>query len=215
MNKAVIGIFPDNVSAARAINDLKAYGFGGETISEVLREDVLPGAHLPGRQMSPAMEILKGLVIGAVAGAIIGAVAYYVLSMTLAWPASYGLTSPLLAAVVTMAIVGAICGLLEGLAAMAPMAAARRDLLRHGRGDALVAVSTDEAHAPAAGDLLRAAGAIELRRGACSVMDEFRTVENVQPETYGRAEVVNREPVEAPMASGEVAGTTPEGGAIG
>jgi hypothetical protein len=98
---------------------------------------------------------------------------------------------------------------------LAPLAAARGELMRLGRGDAIVAVSTDEGHATAADDLLHHAGATDVRRGACSAIEEFRTVENVRPETYGETTVVTREPVEAPMASGEVSGSRLDGGAIG
>ena len=214
MNKAVVGNFADNISASRAINDLKAFGFGGETINQVLREDLTPGEVLPGPRIMPAMEILKGLVIGAVAGGILGALADSFLGMSLTWP-SFGFSSPLYSAIFTMAAVGAICGILEGLAAVGPLAAARRSMMMRRRGDAVVTVHTDETHAVRAADILRAAGAMDVRRGASSVADEFRTVESVQPETYGTTPVVQRDPVELPLATGDVMDTPSGGGTIG
>jgi hypothetical protein len=213
MNKAVVGVFADNISASRAINDLKAYGFGGETINQVLREDLARGERLHGPRIMPAMEILKGLVIGAIAGGILGAIADWFLGMRLTWP-SFGFASPLYSAIFTMAAIGAICGILEGLAAVGPLVAARRTLLLRHRGDAVVTVHTDETHAVRAGDILRAAGAVDVRRGASSVADEFRTVESVQPETYGTTPVVQREPVELPLATGDIM-DSPSGGTVG
>lgn len=214
MNKAVVGVFADNVSASRAINDLKAYGFGGETISQVLREDLVRGERLPGPRIMPAMEILKGLVIGALAGAVLGALADWFLGMSLTWP-SFGFSSRLLSAIFTMAAVGAVCGILEGLAAVGPLVTARRAMLLRHRGDAMVAVHTDETHAVRASDIMRAAGAVDVRRGAGSIADEFRTTEAVQPETYGTVPVVQRESVEAPAVSGDVMEAPSGGGAVG
>ncbi|HVA24804.1 MAG TPA: hypothetical protein VMW62_10450 [Chloroflexota bacterium] len=214
MNKAVVGVFADNISASRAINDLKAFGFGGETINQVLREDLTRGQRLPGPRIVPAMEVLKGLIVGIVAGAIFGAIAAWFLGMALTWP-SFGFASPPYSAILTFAAVGAICGMLEGLAAVGPLAAARRALLMRHRGDAVVTVHTDETHAVRAADILRAAGASDVRRGASSVAEEFRTVESVQPEMYGTTNVIQREPVDAPAATGEVMGTPPGGGNLG
>ena len=214
MNKAVVGVFADNISASRAINDLKAYGFGGETITQVLRDDLTHGQRLPGPRILPGMEIVKGLIIGAIAGGILGAVADLLLGMSLTWP-SFGVSSPLYSAIFAMAAIGAVCGILEGLAAVGPLVAARRALTLRHRGDALVTVHTDETHATRAGDILRTAGATDVRRGASSVTDEFRTVEAVRPETYGTTPVVQRESVEAPSASGEVIETSSTGGTIG
>jgi hypothetical protein len=211
MNKAVIGVFGDHLSASRAINDLKAYGFGGETITQVLREDLLRGERLPGPRIMPAMEILKGLVIGIVAGGILGALAYYLLDVTVGMSA-YGLSSPLYAAVALGLVIGGICGLLEGLAAMGPLMRACRALDTRRRGDAVVTVHTDETHSNKAADILRSAGAIDVRRGASSIADEFRTSEAVQPEVYGTTPVVQREPVTAP---GEAIDATTTGGAVG
>ncbi|MBV8085783.1 MAG: hypothetical protein JO247_13320 [Chloroflexi bacterium] len=217
VNKAIVGVFPDKTSAARAINDLKAYGFGGETMHQTLRMDMLPGTDYPGRHLMPGMEVLKGLVIGAIVGGVLGGVANYFLNMVVSWPTTYGSYGPLLTAVITMAIVGAVCGLLEGCAAAGPLSKARRHLQMHTRGDAIVSVSTDEAHAASADEIMRGAGAVDVRRGAGSVDDEFRTVEHVQPETYGTTQVVTREPVEAPSSevTSAPATTTPDGGAIG
>jgi len=223
MNKAVIGVFGDNVSASRAINDLKAYGFGGETISQVLREDLTRGESLPGPRILPAMEIIKGLIIGAIAGGILGAIADWFLGMSLTWP-SFGFTNPLLSAIFTGAAIGAIAGILEGLAAIGPLVGARRALTMRHRGDAVVTVHTDETHSNRAADILRAAGASDVRRGASSVTDEFRTVEAVQPETYGSTPVVEREVVSAPVAGrdegrastvGSEGREPPTGGTIG
>jgi len=118
---------------------------------------------------------------------------------------------------IAMAIVGGIAGILEGIAAAGALASARRALMLHQRGDAVVTVHTDEAHAPKAMDLLKSAGATDVRRGASSVSDEFRTGEEVQPETYGTAPVVQREPVEAPTGAVTTTTTTVEndGGTIG
>lgn len=207
MNKAVIGIFPDNMSASRAINDLKAYGFRGESIGQVLREDLMRGQRLPGPRIMPAMELLKGLVIGAISGAIMGGIADWFLGMRLTWP-YFGSAQPLMAAVITFAAVGAIAAILESLAAAGPLASARRALLQRQRGDAVVTVHTDETHAAKASDILRAAGAWDVRRGASSVSDEFRTTESVMPETYGSTTVVQREPVTSPVGS-EAAGSGP------
>jgi len=215
MNKAVVGVFADHIAASRAINDLKAYGFSGETISQVLREDLVRGEKLPGPRIMPAMEILKGLVIGAIAGAIMGGIADWLLGMSLTWP-SFGFANPLYSAIFTLAIVGAICGFIEGLAAVGPLARARRVLMMRHRGDAVVTVHTDETHAVRAADLLRAAGAYDVRRGASSVADEFRTTEAVQPETYGTMPLVQREPVETPLVNGEPAdASSNHGAAIG
>jgi hypothetical protein len=211
MNKAVVGVFADNVSASRAINDLKAYGFGGETINQVLREDLTRGERLPGPRILPAMEILKGLIIGALAGAVLGAIADWFLGMRLTWP-SFGFGSPLLSAIFTMAAIGAVCGILEGLAAIPALVGARRTMLLRHRGDATVTVHTDETHALRASDIMRAAGAIDVRRGAGSVSEEFRTTEDVRPEAYGTTPVVQREGVEAPEATGEVLEAPPTGG---
>lgn len=216
MNKAVIGVFPDNMSASRAINDLKAFGFQGENISQILREDLTRGQRLPGPRILPAMEMIKGLVIGAIFGAIMGAIADWFLGMSLTWP-SFGFTSPLISAVFTFAVVGAIVGILEGIAALGPLASARRTLMTRHRGDASVTVHTDETHANKAADILTAAGAWDVRRGAGSSADEFRTAESVQPEAYGAAvPVVTRDEVSAPAATGEVVEKErTNGGAIG
>jgi len=214
MNKAVIGVFPDNMSASRSINDLKAYGFGGENIGQMLRDDLARGERLDGPRILPAMEVLKGLVVGLVAGGIVGAVAAWYFGMRLTWP-TFGLTDPLLVGIFTLAIAGAIGGILEGLFATAPLAAARRALMLRHRGDAVVTVDTDETHAARAADIMRAAGGRDIRRGASSVMDEFRTTEAVQPEIFGSTPVVQRESVEAPAASGEVVESQADGGAIG
>lgn len=218
MNKAVIGTFSDSTSASRAINDLKAYGFGGETVSQVLREELMPGQRLPGPRVMPGMEVVKGLVVGAIIGAILGAIAYWVLKMTLTWPLGYGLTNPLLTTIVSLGIVGAVCGLIEGCIAAAALAAARHHLMMRRRADAMVTVYTDDAHTASAERILREAGAWDVRRGASSVSDEFRTVESVQPETYGERTVVTREPVVSPAGTRDEAGTTtsaPDGGAVG
>jgi hypothetical protein len=216
LHKAVIGVFGDNVSASRAINDLKAFGFGGESINQMLREDLTRGERLPGPRIVPAMEILKGLVIGALAGALVGALANWFLGMSLTWP-SFGFTNSLYSAIFTGAVIGAIAGILEGLAALGPLVAARRALTMRHRGDAAVTVHTDETHANRAADILRSAGASDVRRGASSLPDEFRTVESVQPETYGTTPVVQREVVSAPAAaSGEVdVMDKPAGGTVG
>jgi len=212
MNKAVIGAFADSVSASRAVNDLKASGFGGESISEVLREDIGRGQRLPGPRVFPGLEPLKGLITGAIVGGILGCLANWVWGISLTWP-SLSLTDPLLSTVTTFGVVGGVAGLLEGCAAAGPLTRARRWLrLRH-RGDALVTVHTDETHATRAADILRAAGAMEVRRGASSVSDEFRTGETVQPETYGTTPIVQREPVGAPEGSQVDAETT--GGTVG
>jgi len=108
-----------------------------------------------------------------------------------------------------------MCGTLESLAAVGPLAAARHAMMMRHRGDAVVTVHTDETHAAKAGDILRAAGATDVRRGASSVADEFRTMESVQPETYGTTPVVQREPIEMPTAHGEVMDTPSAGDTIG
>ncbi|HEU0169698.1 MAG TPA: hypothetical protein VFS62_18135 [Chloroflexota bacterium] len=202
MNKAVVGTFPDSVSASRAINDLKASGFPGETINHVVREDMARDRRLPGPNLMPGMELLKGLIVGAVVGAIIGGVAWF-FGFTAAWPAMLAATSALYSTVILMAIAGAICGLIEGCFAAAPLARARRALMMRSRADAMVSVHTDEAHISQAGDIMSKAGAWDVRRGAGSVMDEYRTVDTVQPETYGTTQLVTREEVSAPAAEGE------------
>jgi hypothetical protein len=209
MNKAVIGVFADNVSASRAINDLKANGFGGEHVGQLLREDLPRGHRLPGPDIAPAMEFVKGLISGAIVGAILGAAGYYFGGMSLTWP-MLGFTSPLLTCIVTLAIVGAVAGIVEGLLAMGPLTRARRALAMRYQGDSLVTVHTDETHAGRAADILRSAGALDVRRGASSVMDEFRTDESVQPEAYASAPVVQREPVVVTPADQPV--DTPTGG---
>lgn len=215
MNKAIIGVFADNVAASRAINDLKAYGFGGESISQVLREDLRYGERLKEPQLMPGMEILKGIVSGAIVGAILGGLAYYLFGLSFTLP-SLGLTNPLYAVIIAMAIVGAIAGLIEGLLAMGPLARASRALSLRRRGDSIVTVHTDETHASRAADILHAAGALDVRRGASSVADEFRTGESVRPETYATTPMVQREPVEAPEGSRETMETPAgDGGAIG
>ncbi|HLG71227.1 MAG TPA: hypothetical protein VK009_12445 [Chloroflexota bacterium] len=215
MNKAVIGVFADNVSASRAINDLKANGFGGEHIGQILREDLPRGHRLPGPSIAPGMEIIKGLVSGAIVGAILGAAGYYFGGMSVTLP-SFGLSSPLLTCIVVMAIVGAVAGIIEGLLAMGPLVRASRALGMRYHGDSMVTCYTDETHAARASDILRAAGAIDVRRGASSVMDEFRTEETVQPEAYASTPpVVQREAVVAapdhPVADTPTSG----GGTIG
>jgi hypothetical protein len=205
VNKAVTGVFADSVSASRAINDLKAAGFGGETISQVLREDLPRGQRMHGPRIMPALEPLKGLIIGAIVGGILGGLANWIWGIALTWP-SLGLADPLLATVVTLAVVGALAGLIEGLFAMGPLARARGALMLRHRGDALVSVHTDESHAGRAAEIMRAAGAFEVRRGASSVPDEFRTAETVAPETYGEAPVIQREPVGSPQAEVETRG---------
>ena len=215
MNKAVIGTFGDNVSASRAVNDLKAFGFGGETIHQVLREDLPRGQRLSGPRITPAMEPLKGLVIGVIAGAILGVIGYLLLGMNYTWP-SLGLTDPLFSAIFTGAVGCAVTGLLVGLAAVGPLAAAERALTMRHRGDAVVTVHTDETHVNRASDILHSAGALDVRRGASSVADEFRTVESVQPESYGATPVIQREVVAAPTTTNEVMDTpTGAGGTIG
>ncbi len=185
MNKAVIGVFPDSTAALWAIDNLKAHGLGGENVIELMREDMPPAARLPEPGVAPAVELFKGLMIGLIVGGILGAIANQGVGLTLTWP---GITfgTPLLDAVVSFAIVGAIAGLLEGLAAAAALGGARRALGLRRRGDAILAVSTDEAHAGEAAELLRADGAWDVRRGARSVPDEFRTVQTVEPEPYGQ-----------------------------
>ncbi|MBV8084040.1 MAG: hypothetical protein JO247_04410 [Chloroflexi bacterium] len=213
MNKAVVGTFPDSVSASRAINDLKASGFPGETISHVMREDMARGRRLPGPNLMPGMELLKGLIVGLIVGGIIGGVAWF-FGFTAAWPSMFSATSALYSTVILIAIAGAICGLIEGCFAAAPLARARRALVIRSRGDALVAVHTDEAHATQAGDIMSKAGAWDVRRGAGSVMDEYRTVETVQPETYGTTQLVTREEVSAPGPVDEpVSPNRPDNGA--
>jgi len=215
MNKAVIGTFPDSVSASRAINDLKASGFPGETISHVMREDMARGRRLPGPNLMPGMELLKGLIVGLIVGGIIGGVAWF-FGFTAAWPSMFTATSALYSTVVLMAIGGAICGLIEGCFAAAPLARARRALMMRHRGDAVVAVHTDEAHVTQAGDIMSKAGAWDVRRGAGSVMDEYRTAETIQPEAYGTTQVVTREDVSAPETAGEpMAANRPDGAALG
>jgi hypothetical protein len=214
MNKAITGAFPDSVSGARAINDLKASGFAGESISQVVREDAVRGQR-KGPRIFAGLEPLKGLISGAIAGGILGGIASYLFGKSMTWP-SMDLTDPLLATVITFAVVGAICGVLEGLAALGPLARARRALMLSSRGDVIVTVHTDETHSGRAGDIMRAAGAMDVRRGASSVADEFRTAEAVQPEMYGTGPVVRREPVETPAGESETAGTPPStGGTIG
>jgi len=188
MNKAVIGTFSDSVAASRAINDLKASGFPGETISHVMREDVARGRRLPGPKLMPGMEPLKGLVVGAIVGAIIGGVAWF-FGLSLTWPTVFSAAPPLVTAIILVACAGAICGLIEGCFAAAPLARARRALDMRHRGDATVAVHTDEGHINQAGDIMTKAGAWDVRRGAGSIMDEYRTVETVQPEAYGATRV--------------------------
>jgi|SRR5579862_5502265 len=218
MNKAVIGVFRDSAAANRAINDLKANGFAGEGMHHVLRDDLRRGQKLAGPRLLPVLELLKGIIIGAIAGAIIGAVAYMFLNMSLAWSAwlwpRFGLSQPFMDAVWSFGIVGAIAGLLEGVAAAGPVASAKYALDVRNRADASLTVHTDEVHADRAAEIMRADGAVEVRRGASSMADEFRTIETVQPESYGTTPVVQREPVGAP-SSGVEAGSSPEGGAIG
>jgi hypothetical protein len=218
MDKAVIGVFADNSSASRAMNDLKANGFGGENLHQTLRDDVIRGEHLPGHRVLPGMEILKGIVFGAIAGAILGAIAYKLLGMSMTWPytlPSVGFSQAAEWSVVSMAVVGAVCGLVEGLLAMGPMARASHALGMHRRGDAMIAVHTDETHSGRAVEIMRAAGAWDVRRGASSVPGEFQTLQTVEPETYGRPVTVQREAVEAPAGTTEpVIGET-DGGAVG
>lgn len=52
----------------------------------------------------------------------------------------------------------------------------------------MVLVCTDETHAVQAMELLRAAGAREVRRGATSVPGEYRVAEGVRPEACGTTE---------------------------
>lgn len=220
MDKAVIGVFTDNAGASRAVNDLKASGFGGENVHQILRDDFMRDERLPGPRVMPGMEIIKGIIFGAIAGAILGVVAYKLLGMAMSWPytlPSLGVSQTAEWAVVSMAVVGAVAGLIEGLLAMGPLAAADHALRMHRRGDAIVAVHTDETHSARASDILRAAGARDVRRGASSVPGEFQTLQTVQPETYGRPTMVQREPVGAPVgeAESEVAETPADGGAIG
>src|SRR6185312_5925565 len=85
-------------------------------------------------------------------------------------------------------VAGAVVGVLNGLAAAGSLEPARRALLMHRSEDAMVLVSTDETHAGQAIDLLRAAGARDVRRGATSVPGEYRMAEGVRPEAYGTTE---------------------------
>jgi len=199
MNKSVIATFTDPQAGQRAINDLKANGFAGENITHAIRENLPPEAP-QGPQPLPVMEVAKDVAIGAVAGAILGALADWVAGMSLTWP-SYSFNHHLPAAVLTLAVAGAIVGLLNGLAAVGSLEPARRALLMHRSEDALVLVSTDETHASQAMDLLRAAGARDVRRGAASVPGEYRMAEGVRPEAYGTTE---------PGSAGEVRPVTRE-----
>lgn len=220
MDKAVIGVFADNAGASRALNDLKANGFGGENVHQMLRDDLMRDERVPGPRVMPGMEIIKGIIFGAIAGAILGAVAYKLLGMSMSWPyalPSVGVSQAAEWAVVSMAVVGAIAGLIEGLLAMGPLAAAGHALHMHRRGDALVAVHTDETHSARASDIMRMAGARDVRRGASSVPGEFQTLQTVQPEAYGSPTMVQRKPVEVPAGSteSEPLETPADGGAIG
>jgi hypothetical protein len=120
--------------------------------------------------------------------------------MSLTWP-TYSFNNHLPAAVLTLAVAGAIVGLLSGLSAAVSLEPARRALLMHRSVDAMVLVSTDETHAAQAIDLLRAAGARDVRRGATSVPGEYRMAEGVRPEAYGTTE---------PGSAGEVRPVTRE-----
>ena len=199
MNKSVIATFTDPQAGQRAINDLKANGFAGETITHVIREK-LPAEAPQGPRPFPAMEVAKDVAIGAVAGAILGALGDWFVGMSLTWP-TYSFNHHLTAAVLTLAVAGAIVGVLNGLAAAGSLEPARRTLLLHRSEDATVVVSTDETHAAQAIDLLRTAGARDVRRGAASVPGEYRMAEGVRPEAYGTTE---------PGSAGEVRPVTRE-----
>lgn len=204
MNKAVIAVFPEVQAAERGINALKAYGYDPATLHELVREDPPRGTHVLGARVSPGAEVLKGLVVGAIIGAILGALASLALGVSVAWP-SLGLDQPLVAAIVACTIVGAIAGLIEGALAASTLGSLRSRVLTRHRGDAIVSVWTDEAHARKTMDLLRDAGAWDVRRGASSLPEEFRTAETICPEPYGVAEVVEAPPTvdEGPVARRE------------
>ncbi|MHB8621075.1 MAG: hypothetical protein ACYDAG_16140 [Chloroflexota bacterium] len=190
MNKAVVGTFPDSGAAGRAINDLKAQGFGGENISHFLRETA-PRGTLAGPRIFAPGEILRGLVTGVIVGGILGIVADLALGITAVWALLPLGVLP--STIVIYAVVGGAAGLIEGVLAAGTLSRASQALSQRDHPDATVAVHTDEAHSGRAMDILRAAGAIDVRRGASSIPDEFRTMENVQPESYGQAPVVARE----------------------
>src|SRR5579883_2314153 len=128
MNKAVIGTFPDSVAASRAINDLKANGFPGETISHVMREDIARGRRLPGPTIVPGIELLKGATVGIIAGGVMGGIAWF-FGFSATWPSLFTMGSPLYTTIILLAIAGGICGLLEGCLASVPLARARRALM--------------------------------------------------------------------------------------
>lgn len=198
MNKAVSGVFSDTNSASRAINDLKASGFGGDNISELIRDQAFLSDVRRAHSVWPAMEVPKGIVAGAITGAVVGFLlqTYWGMDLAIAgfdYPAS-------LTAVATFGIVGGVAGLIAGLAAMLALAKARRTLLRHLRPDVVVTVQTDEAHAQQAVDLFRHAGALDVRRGAASMTEEFRAAELVRPEPVevDAGPSVVHEPVQTP-----------------
>jgi hypothetical protein len=218
MNKAVIGVFPDSAAASRAMNDLKANGFGGENLHHMLRDDAAPDGRVGHPAVLPGMELVKGIIVGIISGVILGIIAYKLLGMNMSWPytlPSVGFSQAAEWSVVSLGVVGGVAGLIEGLLAMGPLATAGRALRLHRRGDAIVAVHTDEAHSASAADIMRAAGAWDVRRGAGSVPGEFQTLQTVQPESYGRPATITREPVEAPAGQPEPAGSETDGGAVG
>ncbi len=195
MNKAVSGVFADGGSASRAINDLKALGFGGENLSELTREKAWLARLHKAHTVWPALEIPKGILIGALAGGIVGVLAQYVWGIAVSVP---GLDWPLLwIATGAGAIVGVVAGLLEGLAAMVPLHRAKGALSMGLRADAVVIVQTDEGHVQQATEVFLQAGAWDVRRGSASMHEEFRTAEAVLPEP-AEAPATRREPVQAP-----------------
>jgi hypothetical protein len=161
------------------------------------------------------MELLKGAIIGGIVGGIIGGIAWF-FGFSATWTSLFSMGSTLYETVILLAVAGAICGFVEGCFAAVPLARARRALAMRHRGDAMVTVHTDEAHVTQAGDIMTTAGAWDVRRGAGSVMDEYRTAETVQPEAYGATHVVQREEVSAPEPAGEpMAAERTNGGTVG
>ncbi|MGH2519790.1 MAG: hypothetical protein ACRDF8_08310, partial [Chloroflexota bacterium] len=149
MNKAVTGTFHNapatkagapivgSLGATRAINDLRAEGFGGDAFALLRRERSEGQAFSSGARPLPFLELPKGIAIGAISGAILGAIAYWALGITMAW-ASAGINRPLVLDVVVLAIAGAVAGLLEGVAAMGPLRQAKRALNLLDRADETV-----------------------------------------------------------------------------
>jgi stress response protein YsnF len=168
MAKTVVGLMDNMGEAQDVVRDLVSSGFDRESISLMTRTDEGADYRREGEDRTSGTG--SGAAAGAGTGAVIGGLAGLVVGLTglaipgIGWVAAAGPLAATLAGAGVGAVAGGIIGALVNMGVPEEDAHYYAEGVR--RGGILVTVSTDDAKAERAADVMRRHGAVDIEKRA-------------------------------------------------